>query len=161
MVDLKRQNKELNDRLDKALDDINQLETTNKTLQGVNKLVEQHRNRAVQLDSEAMQMKSALLSKDSQLSALQKELDQTVLARDRLEQELKALRMQLISHDEILSPSESATATGDKGQEETVAGLKEKLRRLQRKEREMVTSKDAAHIVHYHICLTTILKGHQ
>eukprot|EP01036_Dinobryon_divergens_P022096 gene22096-30331_t len=142
MVDLKRQNKELNDRLDKALDDINQLETTNKTLQGVNKLVEQHRNRAVQLDSEAMQMKSALLSKDSQLSALQKELDQTVLTRDRLEQELKALRIQLISHDEILSPSETTTTTEDKGHEDTVAGLKEKLRRLQRKEREMGISSD-------------------
>ena len=154
MVDLKRQNKELNDRLDKALDDINQLETTNKTLQGVNKLVEQHRNRAVQLDSEAMQMKSALLSKDSQLSALQKELEQILERQMRLDRDRDL-------HDEILSPSESATATGDKGQEETVAGLKEKLRRLQRKEREMVTSKDAAHIVHYHICLTTILKGHQ
>ena len=161
MVDLKRQNKELNDRLDKALDEINHLETTNKTLQGVNKLVEQHRNRAVQLDSEAMQMKSALLSKDSQLASLQKELDQTIQARDRLEQELKALRIQLISHDEILSPSESAPATGGRGQEDTVANLKEKLRRLQRKEREMVTPSHVwtQYSISHYVSLLLFTKG--
>ena len=135
MSDLKRQNRELNDRLDAALDQVNQLESANKALAGVNRLVEQHRNKAVQLESEQLQFKSALLTKDSQLAAVNKELEQALAARDQLDRDLKSLRQQLVHHHEETSLS-SSTADKEEAQD-TVASLKEKLRKLQRKEREM------------------------
>jgi len=134
MGDLKKLNKELSEKLDEAQDQLQELESANRSLQGVQRLVEQYRNKAVQLEREKIELLSATQAKEAQLGGLQAELEAAVKGRYKAEDELAGLRSQLLAGDDDLFPSSPGRS---KAAEDTVASLRDKLRTLQRKEREM------------------------
>ena len=52
MIELKKQNKDLSEKMDSYLDQIHNLESSNKGMATLNKMVEQYKNRAVELETE-------------------------------------------------------------------------------------------------------------
>lgn len=52
MMVVKKQNKELSDKIDQYLDQIHELESTNKGFSNLNKMVENYKNRAIELERE-------------------------------------------------------------------------------------------------------------
>lgn len=143
MQDLKRQNKLLSDKLDLTLDQVSELEATNKGLVGVNRLVEQYRHKAVQLEREKIELLSAAKARDAQLTGLKEDLEAAVTGRYRVEDELSSLRRQLESQATVEENDERSEGLGGsedgaKGvKKETLASLRENIRRLQRKERAL------------------------
>lgn len=67
MVDLKRQNKELCEKMDQYLDQIHGLESANKGMATLNKMVEQYKNRAVELETEKFEILSSVQMRDQQV----------------------------------------------------------------------------------------------
>ena len=67
MVELKKQNKDLCDRMDQYLDQIHSLESSNKGLGTLNKMVEQYKNRAVELETEKFEALSSVQMRDQQV----------------------------------------------------------------------------------------------
>ena len=51
MIELKKQNKDLSEKMDSYLDQIHNLESSNKGMATLNKMVEQYKNRAVELET--------------------------------------------------------------------------------------------------------------
>ena len=67
MLELRRQNKELCDKMDAYLDQIHSLESANKGMTTLNKMVEQYKNRAVELETEKFEAQSSLQMRDQQV----------------------------------------------------------------------------------------------
>lgn len=145
MMDLKRQNKELSEQMDQYLDQIHELESANKGMGSMNKMVEQYKNRAVELETEKFEAQSALQMREQQVEQLNSQLEKERGARRQAQDECASLRLQLEQLEEEGSPRKPGSAAGVSGgldlddgyQMETVPSLKEKVKKLERELREV------------------------
>lgn len=142
MVDLKKQNKELSDQMDEYLDKIHDLESANKGLGAMNKMVEQYKNRAVELETEKFEAQSAAEMREEQVKVLTADLEKARLARRQAQDEAASLRIQLEQYEEEggqrgrggsgMGTGSASIDLDDSYQMETVPLLKEKVRKLER-----------------------------
>lgn len=131
MNGLKKQNKELASRLDQYLDQINHLESSNKSITTLQRLVEQYKDKAVELEREKFEALSSSQMKEHEVAQLQKELAAVSKTRNQLEAEVGSLRVELSQfEDSQRGPGEGATL-GDDFTSDTVPSLKEKVKRLE------------------------------
>lgn len=104
LVALKKTNKEMSDKLDAYLDQIHDLESANKGLGTLNKMVENYKNKAVELEREKFEAVSSAQMKEHALNQLQAELDALQSSKMILEDELTSTKNnleQLIEANEI------------------------------------------------------------
>jgi len=139
MVELKKQNKDLCDRMDQYLDQIHSLESSNKGLGTLNKMVEQYKNRAVELETEKFEALSSVQMRDQQVAQLKADLDKAKESRRQAQDECASLRVQLEQHLEAAATAAAEEAPGTPGrglddsyQVETVPSLREKVKKLER-----------------------------
>jgi protein HOOK3 len=128
MVELRRQNKELEEKLDKYYDQIQDLEVSVKQSSSLNKLVEQYKDKSIEYEREKFEAVSALQMKEEELRRVTAELESMAEARRFLEEELSSARSELESDDHV------AGASGGPGLGlfESAAALKETNMRLER-----------------------------
>jgi chromosome segregation ATPase len=128
MVELRRQNKELEEKLDKYYDQIQDLEVSVKQSSSLNKLVEQYKDKSIEYEREKFEAVSALQMKEEELRRVTAELESMAEARRFLEEELSSARSELESDDH------TAGAAGGSGLGlfESAAALKETNMRLER-----------------------------
>jgi chromosome segregation ATPase len=91
------QNKELTDKLEEYLDRIGELETTNKSLSSLSKLVEQYRDKAVELERAQFEATASQELSTQEIRRLRTELETAHEGRRFLEDEIESLRF-----DEVL-----------------------------------------------------------
>jgi chromosome segregation ATPase len=140
MVELKKQNKDLCERMDQYLDQIHSLESAAKGMTTLNKMVEQYKNRAVELETEKFEAQSCVQMRDQQVAQLKAELDKAKEGRRVAQDEAAGLRMQLEQQleaaaaleDGLGSPSKGGAGLEDAFQTETMPMLREKVKRLER-----------------------------
>jgi chromosome segregation ATPase len=140
MVELKKQNKDLCERMDQYLDQIHSLESAAKGMTTLNKMVEQYKNRAVELETEKFEAQSSVQMRDQQVAQLKAELDKAKEGRRVAQDEAAGLRMQLEQQleaaaaleDGLGSPSKGGAGLEDAYQTETMPMLREKVKRLER-----------------------------
>jgi len=92
MVILKKQNKEYSDKLESYFDKIQELESGAKSIGTLNKLVEQYRDKAVELEREKFEAQSALELSAHEVRRLQGDMDAAHEAKRFLEDEVESLR---------------------------------------------------------------------
>ncbi|CAN0320497.1 unnamed protein product, partial [Ectocarpus fasciculatus] len=132
LSELQKQNRDLENELDKRLDQIQELETNVRAIDTMKKLVEQYKDKAVELEREKIETISALQMKDVELKRAITDLESMTEARRFLEEELASAR------------SELETDEGDGNVHnllESAAALKEQNKRL---ERELKVAKHAS-----------------
>jgi hypothetical protein len=129
---LKSQNKELEQNLDKYLEQIHELETASKTTQSTTKMVEKYKDKSVVLERERFEAISALEMKDDELVRMQTELKQAIASKNSMEEDLVSATTQLEMVESELAESREKQQGGDSGgMFETPAALKEKIRHLE------------------------------
>lgn len=130
MLELKKQNKELSDSLDQYLDQIHELESQNKGLQTMNKMVEQYKNKAVELEREKFELVSASQVSEHEVKRLTAELEKSISAKHAIEDELMGLRGQMERYGTSLE--DEGDEAGLSYEIDTVPKLREKLRTMER-----------------------------
>ena len=95
LVALKKTNKEMSDQLDAYLDKIHDLESSNKGLGTLNKMVESYKNKAVELEREKFEAISSAQMKEHALNQLQSEFDALQSSKVILEDELTTVKNNL------------------------------------------------------------------
>jgi chromosome segregation ATPase len=157
MVELKKQNKDLCERMDQYLDQIHSLESTNKSMANLSKMVEQYKNRAVELETEKFEALSSVQMRDQVVLQLKADIEKAKDARRHAQDECASYKLQLEQHLEMQSNAEMEMGAGspskrtgsadgstlgalhDMYQTETVPILREKVKKLER-ELRMVTA---------------------
>eukprot|EP01038_Epipyxis_sp_PR26KG_P014145 gene14145-18983_t len=133
---LKKQNKEFNDKMDQYLDQIHELESQLKGISTMNKMVEQYKNKAVELEREKFEIMSSSQTKDLEITRLSGEVHQMLMSKRSLEDEIDSLRSQLTQFMELNNNSERGSHESgdamDSFEVETVSSLKEKVKKLER-----------------------------
>ena len=154
---VKKENKELLDKLDEYLDKIHELESSNKGMATLTKMVEQYKDKAVEMEREKFEAVSAMQMQQHEVQRQATELEQALDARRFLEEELFGVRSELerrILQDEeevekkqkLQGVAQGEGAIGGSEHQfsletESMASLKEKVKRL---ERELRVSVQAA-----------------
>jgi uncharacterized protein (DUF3084 family) len=138
---LKKQNKEITDKMDEYLDQIDNLESINKklelatkTIPTLNKMIEQYKEKAIELEKIKL---DAVLAKEMQqheVDRLTSELELSIDARRFLEDEMTNLKMK--NEDNNIDESKSFNIEDNHQEDifemETVTSLKEKIRKLEK-----------------------------
>jgi predicted nuclease with TOPRIM domain len=132
MMPLKKLNAEYLDKMDKYVDQIYELESTNKS---INRMIEQYRDKNVELEREKYEALSAQQMQAFEVTRLNSELEASLEARRFLEEELTSVKDELQSLSEANAAMESvkssSAAGGDVFETESVASLREKVKRLE------------------------------
>ena len=137
LSELKKQNKELEDKLDKSYDQVQELEASVRSMSSLNKLVEQYKDKAVEFEREKFEAMSALQMKNDELHRVLTDLESANEARRFVEEELASVKSELETDD--VGPSSGGNA--GLGLFESATALKEQNKRL---ERELKVAKHAA-----------------
>lgn len=137
MVNLKKQNKEFTERMDQYLDQIHDLESSTRGTDTLNKLLEEYKVKNLKLETEKFEAMSESQVRDHEIKRLNAELTSTTDAKRFVEDELQNARDELAAAAAITEAGAAAAATDDDGEGglfevETVASLREKLRRAER-----------------------------
>lgn len=133
MISLKKQNKELSDKIDQYLDQIHDLESTNKGLNNVQKMIETYKNRSIELEREKFELISSSQETEKSLQQVTQENQKLTESRVRLQEEVRSLQLQLQSFMEDENESKGASAALDLSEEmESIPQLKEKVKSLER-----------------------------
>jgi protein HOOK3 len=137
MMVLKKQNKELTDKIDQYLDQIHELESTNKGFANMNKMVENYKNRAIELEREKFEAISNAEISEQQLQQANQENKKLSESKNRLDDEVRSLQsqMQLLQEQEEEKKSFSGLGLEEEATE-TVPQLKEKVKKLERQLRQ-------------------------
>lgn len=133
MMVVKKQNKELSDKIDQYLDQIHELESTNKGFSNLNKMVENYKNRAIELEREKFEAISNAEVYQQQAQQYSLELKKLSEAKNRLEDENRSFQsqIQLFHEQEEEKKTFSGLGIEEEGTE-SVAELKEKIKKLER-----------------------------
>lgn len=169
---LKKENKELSEKMDKYLDKIHELESSNKGISTLNKMIEQYQSKAVELEREKFELISEIEMQKSELTRIKAEVGEHLDARRFLEEEMANMQAKLDQYDmeasenkgrgadglprsQSPSPSNRTRSSGSVGggptglslelfeETETVAQLKEKIAVLQRELRDKKNSESS------------------
>lgn len=115
MVELKKQNKELCERMDGYLDQIHSLESANKGLATLQRMVEQYKNKAVELETQLFEAQSSVQMRDQQVAQLKGDLDKAKETRRMAQDECASLKLQLEQQMELTAAAEEASGSPRKG----------------------------------------------
>jgi chromosome segregation ATPase len=136
LVEVKKTNKELCAKLDEYVDQIQALESSNKGLATLQKLVETYKNKAVELETEKIEAVSSVQMRDQQVAQLRADLDRAREARRQAMDECASLRVQMeaaaVAEEEGGSPRKGGAGLDEGYHTETLPELREKVRRLER-----------------------------
>ena len=122
---------------------MHELESSNKNIATMNKLVEQYRDKAVDMEREKFQAVSALQMQQHDVERMTRELDETADAKRFLEEELAAARAELAEHLAVAAEAQAEISSprGGAFEPESAASLRERLKLL---ELELKESRHAA-----------------
>uniref|UniRef100_A0A7S3HAB2 Calponin-homology (CH) domain-containing protein n=1 Tax=Spumella elongata TaxID=89044 RepID=A0A7S3HAB2_9STRA len=140
MLELKKQNKDLCDKMDQYLDQIHSLESANKGMATLNKMVEQYKNKAVELETEKFEALSSVQTRDQQVIQLKADLDKAKEGRRQAQDECNSLRVQLeqlveaqaVAEEGLASPGKAQSNMEDAYHTDTIPSLREKVKKLER-----------------------------
>lgn len=143
MQTIKKQNKELNENLDKYLDQIHDLEATNKSLTNSLKIMEMYKVKNVELDKEKIEILSKSQLMEEQYTAMQSENTRLLQRVNTQKNEIDQLNQNILTYQEehqnnrsmsFSSPDKSHQHDFEEslGEVESVPKLKEKVKALQR-----------------------------
>jgi len=143
MKALKAQNKELEQNLDKYLEQIHDLESADKSAQSTIKMVEEYKNKSVKLERERFEATSALAMKDDEVTRLQAELNNAMDEKNRMEEDLVSVTTRLELTESELAESKEKEEGSAGGIYDTPAALKEKIRHLEMELRKQKSAEGA------------------
>lgn len=142
MQNIKKQNKELNENLDKYLDQIHDLESTNKSLSNSLKIMEMYKVKNVELEKEKIEILSKSQLVEEQYSTLQNENSRLIQKWNTQKVEIDQLNQQLYQYQEESSGNRGSGtfASPDRGfhdleeslEMDSIPKLKEKVKLLER-----------------------------
>jgi protein HOOK3 len=139
MVGLKKQNKELSEKMDQYLDQIHELESNSRGSDTLNKLLDEYKVKNVRLEKERFEALSEAQVRAHEVERMGADLAAAVEARRRCEDELQAARTELAATAAAAEGSRAGSGTlgadddsGGAFEVETVASLREKLRKTER-----------------------------
>jgi HOOK protein coiled-coil region len=145
MNGLKKLNKELSEKNDQYMDQIHELESSNRGIDTLRKQVDEYKVKNLKLETEKFEAISASQVKDHEMDRLAAELASLSQAKRLLEDELQSAREESAAAAEEAKEAKNQPISGSRGLEgglyevETVTSLREKLKRV---ERELVHFKD-------------------
>jgi predicted nucleic acid-binding Zn-ribbon protein len=146
MNGLKKLNKELSDKNDQYMDQIHELESSNRGIDTLRKQVDEYKVKNVKLETEKFEAISESQLKDHEVTRLNAELTTISQSKRNLEDELQSSREEIAALTEEARQNLSSSHSGE-GEEgdgegvyevETVLSLREKLKRV---ERELIQSR--------------------
>jgi peptidoglycan hydrolase-like protein with peptidoglycan-binding domain len=145
MMALRRTNKELNDKLDNALDKIHDLESSNKELSSLQKSLDSARNHNVVLERQLFESQSLAISLEDQVKKLREEIFKEQQKQRRTEEENRALQQQIKSLNDDENDGADTMMKDDHGEDEddmfgavmNVSTLKQRLRDTKRQLKEL------------------------
>ena len=136
---LKKLNKELSDKNDQYIDQIHELESSNRGIDTLRKQVDEYKVKNVKLETDKFEAISESQVKDHELSRLSGELAAVQQMKRQLEDELQNAREEIAASAEVSKQNPVSSAHGDGIYEvETVPSLREKLKKA---ERELLTAR--------------------
>ena len=136
---LKKLNKELSDKNDQYIDQIHELESSNRGIDTLRKQVDEYKVKNVKLETDKFEAISESQVKDHELSRLSGELAAVQQMKRQLEDELQNAREEIAASAEVSKQNPVSSAHGDGIYEvETVTSLREKLKKT---ERELLTAR--------------------
>eukprot|EP00596_Hydrurales_sp_CCMP1899_P005175 CAMPEP_0119034874 /NCGR_PEP_ID=MMETSP1177-20130426/1896_1 /TAXON_ID=2985 /ORGANISM="Ochromonas sp, Strain CCMP1899" /LENGTH=711 /DNA_ID=CAMNT_0006992673 /DNA_START=257 /DNA_END=2389 /DNA_ORIENTATION=+ len=148
MSGLKKLNKELSDKNDQYMDQIHELESSNRGIETLRKQVDEYKVKNVKLETEKFEAISESQVKDHEVTRLSAELMVILQSKRNLEDELQSSREEIAAaiEDSTTRHNQSSSSIGEaEGGEgegvyevETVLSLREKLKRV---ERELLQSR--------------------
>lgn len=145
LVLLKKENKELVEKLDQYIDKIHELESANKNQSSMQNIIEQYKDKAVEMERHKFEAVSALQMHQHEYQRMERELEDLVEGKKFLEEELSSVRAELEQHmavaaelnsssfDCMDSPARSSAQILDT---ESVTSLREKVKLLEIELRE-------------------------
>jgi chromosome segregation ATPase len=138
MMTVKKQNKELSEKLDQYLDKIHDLESSNKGMANLNKMIENYKNRSIELEREKFEMISSLQVVEQQLQQANSENVKLLESKSRYEEEVRNLTAQLSIYHEEADERGGSGGLGsgllDASEDmESVPVLKEQIKKLERR----------------------------
>ncbi len=136
MISLRKENREQLDKLDEYSNKIHELESSGQSMTNLQKIVEQYKNKSVEVEREKFEAVSALQVKENEANRLRTELDEVLDAKQHLDAELASARDELEHH----LISDSMEIETDEQKNESKASLREKINAL---ERELLSAKTA------------------
>ena len=145
MNGLKKLNKELSEKNDQYMDQIHELESSNRGIDTLRKQVDEYKVKNLKLETEKFEAISASQVKDHEMDRLTAELASLSQAKRLLEDELQSAREESAAAAEEAKEAKNQPISVSRGLEgglyevETVTSLREKLKRV---ERELVHFKD-------------------
>jgi len=98
LPNLRKENKELVDKLDQYMDKIHELESSNKNITSMNKMIEQYKDKAVEMEREKFQAVSALQMHQHDFDRMARDLEDALDGKRFLEEELAGVRAELEQH---------------------------------------------------------------
>ena len=145
MNGLRKLNKELSEKNDQYMDQIHELESSNRGIDTLRKQVDEYKVKNLKLETEKFEAISASQVKDHEMDRLTAELASLSQAKRLLEDELQSAREESAAAAEEAKEAKIQPISVGRGLEgglyevETVTSLREKLKRV---ERELVHFKD-------------------
>lgn len=145
MLVMKKQNKELSDQLDQYLDKIHDLESTNKGLLNLQKMIETYKNRSIELEREKFEAISNSQILEQQVQQLNQENQKLLDGRNQQDAEIRSLKLQLQTFEEEEGEKKQFASALDLSEEiESIPQLKEKVKQLERQLRTATISADGS-----------------
>ena len=139
--EIKKENRELVEKLDQYMDKIHNLESSNKNIANMNKMIDQYKDKAVEMEREKFQAVSALQMHQHEHERVLCDLEEALDGKKFLEEELASVRGELEQHlavaaerraeeDDLNSSSNNAPSFSNESSD-TMASLREKVKLLE------------------------------
>lgn len=140
MNNLKKLNKELSEKNDQYLDQIHELESSNRGIDTLRKQVDEYKVKNVKLETDKFEAISESQIKEHEVGRLSTELASVQHMKRLLEDELQTVREETAAAAEEAKQHPISPGLGEEGvyEVETVTSLREKLKRV---ERDLLTAK--------------------
>lgn len=142
MNNLKKLNKELSEKNDQYLDQIHELESSNRGIDTLRKQVDEYKIKNVKLETDKFEAISESQVKEHEVSRLSSELTSVQHMKRLLEDELQTVREETAAAAEEAKQNPPSSGLGEEGifEVESVTSLREKLKRV---ERELLTVRNS------------------
>jgi hypothetical protein len=138
--EIKKENRELVEKLDQYMDKIHNLESSNKNIANMNKMIDQYKDKAVEMEREKFQAVSALQMHEHEHERVLRDLEEALDGKRFLEEELASVRGELEQHlavaaerraeEEDLNSNKNTPSFSNESSD-TMASLREKVKLLE------------------------------
>ena len=147
MNGLKKLNKEISEKNDQYLDQIHELESSNRGIDTLRKQVDEYKVKNVKLETEKFEAISVSQVKEHEMNRLAADLSSLSQAKRLLEDELQRAREEITAAAEDAKHNTSSSGVGAEGglyEVESVTSLREKLKKTERDLMQYRATGDAA-----------------